>query len=363
MSKSSLTASPHKSAARLTPDQERFRYLIRQIEAVREAQAAWDKTVGRFRTEHTQRLQPLRSQLRDLSRATVVAIDRLLDDVGWSRLDRVALRQILCATADALLAAMPDDAALKDLFDKHSEASFDAVKQEEMQRLKEEAEELTGLDLGDDAEIRTEDDLIQRMYEEMAAREAAEDASRSADSQRRRASAATRRGAAAAQLVKQSLREIYRKLASAVHPDREADPERRAQKNALMQKINQAYAANDLLTLFEVQIQIGQSDPLGQLSSQRLKQYNKLLAQQLEESRSKLRESERAFREDFDLGPSASVSPQKLNLVTQRQARAIRAEVASQKEFLSLLANKTATKRWLKEQRRFEAWFDAGEEE
>ena len=358
--KSSLTTSSHKSEARLTPEQERFRYLIRQIENVREAQAAWEKIVGKFRREHAQRLQPLRTSLRDLSRETVVTIDRLLDESTWSRVDRTALRQILCAMADALLAATPDDAGLKELFDKHSDASFDAVKREEMQRLKEEAEELTGLDLGDEADLRTEEDLIQRMYEQMAARETAEEASRFTDAQRRRESAANKRRETATQLVRQSLREIYRKLASAVHPDRESDLQRREEKNALMQRINQAYAANDLLTLLEVQIQLGQSDPdqIGKMSSQRLKQYNKLLAQQLEEAKAKLRQLEAAFREDFDLDTTSKISADNLNLVIQRQARAIRAEIARQKEFLSLLSNKAAIKRWLKDQRRFASEMD-----
>jgi hypothetical protein len=40
--------------------------------------------------------------------------------------------------------------------------------------------------------------------------------------------------------------------------------------------------------------------------------------------------------------------------VIQRQARAIRAEIARQKEFLSVLSNKTTARRWLKERRRFD---------
>src|ERR1700755_3399620 len=81
-----------------------------------------------------------------------------------------------------------------------------------------------------------------------------------------------------AQLAKKALRDIYRKLASAVHPDRESDPARRQEKNELMQRINQAYAANDLLSLFEIQIEIDQLDPeqIGNLGAQRPRHYNRL---------------------------------------------------------------------------------------
>jgi len=354
-SKTSLSISSRRAKIRLTPDQERFRYLIAQIETVRKARDASEATIARFRTEHSQRLQPLRASLRDLSRDTVVQIDRMLDDASWSRVDRAALREILLATADALLAATPDDADLKNLFDKHSDTAFDAVKQEEMQRLKDEAEELTGFDFGDDDDIRSEEDLIQRMYEHMAQREAEEEADETQRSQQRRESATQKRLQAGAQLVRQSLRSIYRKLASALHPDRESDSQRREEKNVLMQRINQAYAANDLLALFEIQVQIGQSDPdsLAQVSEPQLKQYNKLLGQQLRDAKEAIRELETAFRMDYGLDPGAALTPQKLNLATQRLGRALRAEINRQKEFVALLSNKPATKRWLKDQRRF----------
>lgn len=346
--------SARRSTLRLTPEQERFQYLIRQIEVVRQARTSWEKAVGKFRHDHSQRLQPLRATLVELSRATVIAIDGLLNDTNWSRADRVSLRQVLCATADALLAANPQDEELAALFGKHREMNFTAAKQEEMQQLKEEAEELTGFDLGD-GEIMDEEDLVQRMYEQMEAREAAEESMQSEREQRRRESAEGKRNEAAAQLLRQSLRDIYRKLASAVHPDREADPARREEKNALMQQINQAYAANDLLALFELQTRIGliDADRIGDTNPQRLKQYNKLLAQQLKDARAGALEAEMAFRVDFGLDSDSDLSPRRLNLLTQRQARAIRAEIAAQKEFLSLLSSKAVTKRWLKEQRSF----------
>jgi hypothetical protein len=355
MPRTSLSISSRSSTVRLTPEQERFRYLIRQVETVRAARAAWEKTSGKFRTEHSQRLQPLRATLRDVSRGTVLAIDGLLDLSGWSQADRVTLRQMLCATADALLAAIPDDAELRALFDKHSDASFADLRQEEIELLKEKAQEMTGLDLGDDTDIRTEEELVQRMYEKMAQREAAEEDERTETSRQHRDSAQKKRSEAAAQLVRQSLREIYRKLASAVHPDRESDPRLRDEKNALMQRINQAYAANDLLALFELQIEVGHTDidQISAANAQRLKQYNKLLAQQLKDARSELRELEQGFRMDFGLDTGGELNVSKLNLLTQRHGRELRAEIARQKELLALLSNRTATKRWLKEQRRF----------
>jgi len=350
--KTSLKLSSRTPNVQLTPEQERFKFLIAQIEKVRKDRADGEASILRFRNEYAARMQPLRATLTTVCRDTVFAVDRLLDLPGWSRTERESLQNILRGTAEALLEANSADLELKAMFDKHSPTSYDAAKQEELQRLKEQAEELTGLDLGEETGIHTEEDLVQRMYEEMSAREAA---SESARSQQQRESVAQKRIDANAQITKSSLREIYRKLASAVHPDREHDPQRRAEKNALMQKINQAYAANDLLALFEAQLEIGAIDAerISAFSAQRLKQYNKLLAQQLAAARSAIRDMENGFRVDYGLDPDHGVTPQKFNQVIQGQARGIRAEIARQKQFLLVLKEKASAKRWLKEQRRF----------
>ena len=353
--KSLQISSRPTSAAPLTLEQERFYFLIGQIEKLRKTHTKWEAQVLKFRQSRAQRLQPLRDSLTALCRDSVFALDRMIDQPGWSRPDREALRDMLCGTAEALLEANGEDAELKALFDKHSGIDFDTAKQEELQRLKAEAEGITGINLGDAEGIRSEEDLVQRMYEEMAAQEAAAQARQDAKAQRQRKSAAQKRSEDNAQLARQSLREIYRKLASAVHPDREPDPVRREAKNALMQKINQAYAANDLLTLLETQMQIEQMDAshISKASTQRLRQYNKLLAEQLANLKATIGDLEEGFRMEYGLHSDSDLTPQKLGSLIQHHARRIRAEVTQQQQFLRMLADKAATKRWLKERKRF----------
>ena len=347
----SLQISAPAADKRLTLEQERFNFLIRQIEQVRQARADLEARILKFRQAQSQKMQPLRATLSNICRDSVIAMDRILDQRGWTRLDQSAIRGLLCDTAEALLEANPHDEELKSLFRKHSRTDFDTAKQDDLERLKAHAEEFTGIDLGDDEDIRTEEELIQRLYEQMAAREAAAEATKSS----RRKSAAQQRSEDNAQLARQSLREVYRKLASALHPDREPDAARREEKNALMQKINQAYAANDLLTLFETQMQIEQIDAqqIGKASTERVKQYNKLLSEQLARLKSAMKETESGFRMDFGLPPTGEIGARALDLLIQRQARHMRAEISQQQQFMQVLNDKAALKRWLKQQRRF----------
>jgi hypothetical protein len=348
--KTSVRISTRAPKGPQTLEQQRFQFLIRQIEDARKAFSDLEKRIEAFRQLRVQKLQPVRASLTRALRETILAIDRLLDQRGWSRAEQAALRNILTGTAEVVIEVAGEDPEIKAVYNKHSNVDFDTAQDEDIQRLKAEAEAHTGFDLGGDDGIRSEEDLVQRLYEEMAARETAtRPAKRSEDS---------------AQLARQALRDIYRKLASAVHPDRESVAARREEKNELMQRINQAYAANDLLSLFEIQIEIDQLDPeqIGNLGTQRLRHYNRLLAEQLEHLRAKLKALEASAGADDETDLEHGFDAQKLEMRLRRQARGLRAEVTRQEQLLRVLADKAATRRWLKQQRQF-ARLDDGEDE
>jgi hypothetical protein len=356
MSGKSLLHVPRPAArAASTPDQDRYRYLIEQIEKMRRARAEWDELVVAFKASDAERIHPLRATLRQVTRDTVLVIDRLLEAKGWSKADQTALKEIACHTAEALLRATPDDVEIRTIFDRHSSMTFQDTKREEIEDLKQHAKEHLGIDL-DDADIDSEEDLIDRVYEHMKNDEARQ----REHSAEHRKSREQQRAETNAKNAKQFLREIYRKLASAVHPDRETDAARRAEKNELMQQINRAYATNDLLTLLEAQLRLQLIDPdhASKISGQRLQQFNRLLAQQLETAKSELRSLQDAFRGDHSLQHGRAINPRELHLVSQRRARELRAHIQQQKRFLEVLANKGSTKRWLKEQRRFDSGLD-----
>ncbi len=158
------------------------------------------------------------------------------------------------------------------------------------------------------------------------------------------------------------MREVFRKLASALHPDRETDPAQRDAKTAMMQRANQAYAANDLLALLELQLEIEQVDAghVASASPQRLKHYNKVLAEQLAELKDEVDGVEMGFFIDFGVEPGRAMNPAKLLTMINENTRLLRGDIAMVQRDMRMFADKAATKRWLKrEQRRLrEAPFD-----
>ncbi len=188
--------------------------------------------------------------------------------------------------------------------------------------------------LGDVPEDASNEDVLLHMQQKLAAQAA--DAQAEAEAQaeghgrpRRKKSAAQQRREDEAQLATQSVREVFRKLASVLHPDRETDPALRESKTAMMQRANQAYAANDLLTLLELQLEIEQVDAghVQGASPQRLKHYNKVLAELLTELKAEVEDVEMGFCIDFGLDPGRGMNPARLLTTIGENTRLLRGDI------------------------------------
>jgi hypothetical protein len=357
-----LQISSTQAGSALTPAQKRFNTLIRQIERARQTLASWQEHITAYRQAHAEVLQPLQDKLLAGHRQWVLALDAALGQRHWTKTERATLRDVLCEAASELLAGQGEDEQIKALFDKHAEVDFDTEQRDRVRAMKDLAEAMTGLDLGDDDGIDTDKDLFRRLHQGLQDQVAAEESARSAKAARRRKSVAQQRREAEAQQATQSVREIYRKLASALHPDRETDALQREAKTALMQRVNQAYQARDLLALLQLQLQIEQIDEshIANAGEQRLKHYNKVLNEQLAELKAEAERIEMGFRIEFDLQPGWGLNPRKLDPLLEQTHRQWRAELNEQQRLLSMLDDVAATKRWLKRQRqeRREAEFD-----
>src|SRR6185436_12237903 len=112
-----------------------------------------------------------------------------------------------------------------------------------------------------DIDLDSPEALFQKLHSEMQARDKPQQRDEPPKRRKAKPSAKQLKAEAEATHASQSVREVYRKLASELHPDRETDAAERERKTVLMQKVNQAYAAQDLLTLLQLQLDIEQITP------------------------------------------------------------------------------------------------------
>ncbi len=88
--------------------------------------------------------------------------------------------------------------------------------------------------------------------------------------------------AQAEKLVNQSLKTVYLKIASIIHPDREQDESKKAEKTELLQRANEAYEQEDLFFLLKLQLEIEQSKHASNkgLGAEQIKFYQQALEAQ-----------------------------------------------------------------------------------
>jgi hypothetical protein len=353
-----LQLSPAEAGTAPTPQQKRFNTLVRQIERARLSLVAWQEGIAAYRQAYQKEVEPLHDSVFTTKRKWAFTLDALSDRPGWSRAESALLGELVCRIAGDLLREMlpenEDDQALQALFIRHNGTDFATQQQRQLQATLEMMRDVTGVELGDTAGIRDEDDLAELLHRKMREDQAAEAARQAAKSARQRKSPARKKREAEAQQATQSVREIFRKLASALHPDREADPARREAKTALMQRANQAYAANDLLALLQLQLEIAQVDAarIADAGEEKLRYYNKALAEQLGQLKEELVRLETGFRLDAGMPPGVMVNPARLGDLIKQIKRELREYLAQLQQEVRLLADPAAAKRWLKRYRR-----------
>jgi len=324
-------------------EQRQFERLVAQIELKRAQLKEWQAYSLRYNQRVLDELEPLRAQLRAAQRQLVGIIDEQLarpsERRPLGRVQRLKLRALLLNLLEGLLTDTRD-AALEEIFDRYSDVSRDETLQAEMQSTQTFLEEVMGLDIDAEHGASTPEELLdyaqQKLHERASAKEGeAHERTHQRGAGRGRSGGAKSqadeaRRAQAAKEVKQSLREVFRKLVSVLHPDRELDPQVRLRKTELMQRVNQAYEANDLLTLLGLQLEIEQINTadLAALSPERLKHYIQILRDQLSEIDLELESCIAPYRETLQrpLGRSVLISDVEhdLSAARARLATAVR---------------------------------------
>lgn len=262
---------------------------LARIQRIQGQMAAMEDACQAYVNGDVQRLQPLRAQWRDTQRALARQMAHWLGTAGddLSRSQRAQARHSLVCLTQGL--AELGDAEMAALHDAHSPQSLAEKRRAATEALRARLADWLAPD-NTQAHSAAEPDALwqaaRRQWQDQAqvqqAQRVARQAKREARKAQRPTSAAAQQEVHAEQEAGATLRGIYRRLASALHPDRATSEAERTRLHQLMSAANAAYARQDLLALLELQGQANLAAPRqrGQSSDQRLQALTWLLKRQ-----------------------------------------------------------------------------------
>jgi len=272
----------------LSKSQKQFNKYIATIETTMREIEQWQVFLPVYHQHIADKLRPLEVQLREKHIALVRLLDQHMDGKALSRTQRKKTLDLLLNMLGGLL-DQEESAELIRLHDKYSGISFEENQQHDSEIIRTLADDIFGIRLGEADSI---EELMQQFHHKAHERE---EKRREKRDRKKAGKKPTKKAAEQAGAIKNAthaVRDIYRKLASELHPDREQDPQRRAELTKLMQQANRAYDDSDLLALLKLQMQIEQIDPqaLTQIAEARLDSYNQVLREQSERLQRELAE-------------------------------------------------------------------------
>lgn len=357
--KSQLSISSGSNTKKLSAGQRKFNALVKKIEKQRQTLQAWETATPLYIERWHEEFLPHLDALNQRSLELVQVLDELSETVKLSKTDRHTLTREICTQTLTLLDSdgytHDHKTTLKALYNKHSGRDFDTDESEGDELLKQGLQEIFGVDLGDEIDTLSAEQVAQKMHEHLWSEQTAQQ-----HGSGKKTASQSRQEAAAAQ-ASQSVREIYRKLASALHPDRETDPLERERKTELMQRVNHAYGERNLLELLQLQLEIEHinADTLDALPADRLKHYNQVLSEQLEKLHEEVFQMELMFKQQFQLDPFDEVTPKNLAGKYRYQFNSLLNDINAVNGLREDLKFPKILKAWLKEQRAYYKEMDA----
>jgi hypothetical protein len=300
-------------------------WQLRRLNQIRGQRQTLEAVAQAHRQVRHDRLSPLQERHRQAMRALVLALDASLVAKQLSGAQRETAQQRLCVMAQLL--ARAGDAEMVVLHDRHHPRTW-----AELEQARREA-------------WQAEHQAAAAQAQAQAQRKAASQARQ----QRKAPTQAQATDLAQTESAQQRLRSLFRQLASALHPDREPDPDRRLVKTALMSEANAAHERRDWLALLDIQQRAALSTPASPANDAQLAEVTVLLKQQVADQERQRAALNDRLADEFDLPPGTGVTAERLAAALSQQEQVLQAKVDQLEAAAQQALDAVALKRWLKD--------------
>jgi len=244
-----------------TPAQQAFRAAVQQVEGLRQRLQELQTEQAEARRRYWQQVGPVARAVVEARRALFGPLEEALLLPYFSRAEERQITEFIVGNARSLHNRFGEDTA--DIVLKYApsrraaaEADTDTSSAEEQQ-----------------PEFTPDPNSAMPPHEQAAAHARVRRKTKAQKAQE----AAEKTARAEQQQLLSNTKTLYRQLARTHHPDLERDPATQEQKTALMQRITEAYEANDLYTLLQL---LSESGPAVSADDDVLTRYTQALHQQ-----------------------------------------------------------------------------------
>ncbi len=351
-----LLIAPQFDQPNLSKGQKLFNTLVKDVEKSRATLAEWQALILTHEQKVASDYMPALDAFRVQQAEMVRVLDGALGRKGLTKSEQGVVQQIICSVAEQLIIET-DDEAIKEIYNRYNDTDFDAEETAALESMKEAMEAMFNIDLGGADDLNSPEDIIAQLHAQMEKEHQERLDEQEQHSARRKTAKQTAKQRAQEEKLKAeanetrlSLREVYKKLVSALHPDREPDASEHARKTDLMQRVNQAYEKNDLLKLLELQLAIEQIDAhaIANLSEDRLKHFNKILREQLSELEHEIFVVQMPLRHQLNVPPYQLITMKSVMPRLMRDIAELKDQIRRIHNEILMVENPVAFKQWIK---------------
>jgi hypothetical protein len=343
------------TAQKLGPEQRLFNQLLEKIETQTIALQNLKTLAETHEKERHAKLAPLRAQVNVLQEKLVLFLDqRLQAPRGLSQRACDDVRELIAMLLADLQGAAEFSPAMQDVADRYfaidDEEHEDGLDLETSSEMNKAMAQAMGVEVDADGLLST-DEMIEALMRKMQADDEAAMHAHEARQAKRKKSPKQKLAEQEQLDAHSALRSIYRKLVSALHPDRESDAAERTRKTALMVRVNAANDSKDLLALLRLQLEINQIDPssVATMADDKLRGFNRMLKGQLKDLQAEYQIVINQVQATFEVG-YGDLTPKAMTSALRFQTQRLQYMLEGLKQDLDLIQDDKALKKWVKVQ-------------
>ncbi|WP_180126273.1 MULTISPECIES: molecular chaperone DnaJ [unclassified Acinetobacter] len=237
----------HQTVLEVSPQHKKLNRLIDEIEQQKALLVAWQNAKDEIRAYSQKALMPAYRELYSTLYEQMQTLWNSLNLYRLSKTDTATVEDKIQALASLLRGSRMLNQQQVDEVEKMY-AYY--VQANEYDKKKSKKKNVEFFDEPENIETQAEEESFDEDWNSDQYQQAREQAKlkRQQDKQ-----------AQAEKMVNQSLKTVYLKIASIIHPDREPDESKKAEKTELLQRANEAYKQEDLFFLLKLQLEVEQS--------------------------------------------------------------------------------------------------------